>query len=193
MEEFLKGFELVRSAWEYLKDKPVLKITVNIFVVSFGLFMLCSLPILSSILGNMNETIRTISFLVVMISGLSVMSMWLVGRIFLEAERKKVEKELELRKKEEERKSESERERLIAELGALSRSERNILKLVQSGEGCAVWVSENDAGVQTLLHKGLLKQVGEVGSWQDWETGYDGRAWCILTELPLAVKSVLRK
>ncbi|MBR0167259.1 MAG: hypothetical protein IJQ08_01165 [Synergistaceae bacterium] len=43
MEEFLKGFELVRSAWDYLKDKPVLKITVNIFAVSSAVFAFCSI------------------------------------------------------------------------------------------------------------------------------------------------------
>ena len=182
MEEFLKGFELVRSAWEYLKDKPVLKVTVNIFAVSSAVFAFCSVPMVSSILGSMNETIRGLAFLALMISGVSVCSMLTVNWIYSIADERKAKKERE-----------TEREHIREKLGSLSTAERKILRLVESEQGCGVWVPLEDAAVQTLIHKGLLKQVGRIASWQDWETSIDGRAWCILTELPLAVKSVLRK
>lgn len=182
MEEFLKGFELVRSAWEYLKDKPVLKITVNIFAVSSAVFAFCSVPMVSSILGSMNETIRGLAFIVLMISGVSVCSMLTVNWIYSVAEERKAKKERE-----------SEREHIREKLCSLSPAERKILSLVESGKGCAVWVSENDAAVQTLIYKGLLKQIGESGTWEDWESGYNGRAWCILAEIPSDVREEIGK
>jgi|GEM_PF-6739657 len=182
MEEFLKGFELVRSAWEYLKDKPVLKVTVNIFAVSSAVFAFCSVPLVSSILGSMNETIRGIAFLALMISGVSVCSMLTVNWIYSIADERKAKKERE-----------TEREHIREKLGSLSTAERKILGIMESGEGCGVWVPLEDAAVQTLIHKGLLKAVCNIGTWQDWEGSIDGRALCILAEIPSAVKSVLRE
>ena len=193
MEEFLKGFELVRSAWEYLKDKPVLKVTVNIFAVSSAVFAFCSVPMVSSILGSMNETIRGLAFIALMLSGLSLCSTYLVEWIYEIADRRRAEKIRERERLQRESDAEKEREKLIAEIKSLSGMESRILELVQTGQGCGVWVPLEDAAVQTLIHKGLLKPVCNIGTWQDCEGSIDGRALCILVEIPSAVKSVLRK
>lgn len=128
----------------------------------------------------MNETIRELAFLALMLSGVSVCSMLTVNWIYSIADERKAKKERE-----------TEREYIREKLSSLSTAERKILSLVESGEGCGVWVSLEDSAVQTLIHKGLLKQVGRIASWQDWETSIDGRAWCILAEIPSGVKSVV--
>ena len=138
--------------------------------------------LVSSILGSMNETIRGIAFIVLMISGVSVCSMLTVNWIYSIADERKAKKERE-----------TEREHIREKLGSLSTAERKILGIVESGKGCGVWLAQEDAAVLTLLHKGLLKRVGNAERWQDWESGYNGRAWCILAELPSDVREEIGK
>ena len=85
----------------------------------------------------------------------------------------------------------TEREAIENKLEQISECERRVLEKVKSGAGCGVWLARDDAVVQTLIHKGLLERIGEVETWQDWEAGYDGRALCILTEIPARVKSLI--
>ncbi|MBR1437881.1 MAG: hypothetical protein IJ587_05025 [Synergistaceae bacterium] len=62
----------------------------------------------------------------------------------------------------------------------LSPIERKVLVYVQSGNNCGVWVAQKDAAVQTLIHKGLLEQLGEVRQFDDWN---GERVFCILVVL----------
>ena len=192
MEDFTKVLELAREVWQSLQDKPARKIAANVLIVSSALCLLCRIPALSSILGSMNETIRGWAFLALIVSVLWISSSFLVDWIYDVVDRRKAEKKQEWERSQREADAEKERARLRAEIRSMSESERRILSLVESGKGCAVWVSIDDAAVQTLLHKGLLKRVGNAKRWQDWENGEDGRAWCILSEIPAEVKECLK-
>ena len=77
------------------------------------------------------------------------------------------------------------------QIQAISQQERAVLDYVNSGDSCGVWVSELDAAVLTLLHKGLLERIGDTKCFADWPPNSDERASCILATIPQDIASVL--
>ena len=68
------------------------------------------------------------------------------------------------------------------QIQALSQQERVVFDYVKDGGG--VWVSEFDATVLMLLHKGLLERIEDVKCFSDWPPNTDERASCILVAIP---------
>ena len=68
------------------------------------------------------------------------------------------------------------------QIQALSQQERVMFDYVK--DSGSVWVSELDAAVLTLLHKGLLERIGDVKCFADWPPNTDERASCILVAIP---------
>lgn len=78
---------------------------------------------------------------------------------------------------------------IASKLSRLSPKERKILEYVIAGNDCGVWVSEKDAGVLTLRHKGLLERIGDASIWEDWN---GGREVCILVTIPEKVRNYVK-
>ncbi len=83
------------------------------------------------------------------------------------------------------RKEREQKAEIKAKLNNLSPMERNMLDYVKAGDNCGMWLPKNDAGVLTLMHKGLLERIGYASIWEDW---YSGREVCILATIPEKVK-----
>ena len=171
-------------------------------LVSSVLLLLGQIEPVRDILDPMYTTIRMILAWVFVLSVVTTSSLWILDKSeeLMHARKRKREdaenRAMEERQVEEavaegKRQALQERERISAQIRGMSDTEREIFNLVKSGGGCGVWVCKDDAGVQTLIHRGLIEQIWTVETWQDWEGGYDERAWCILVELPAIVKSVV--
>ena len=176
MQEFEWIKEIMQMSDKILSWKVLLP---SVFSTS-ALLLLLQLPFIRIILSPMNEHITgTIAWIWV-----TSMALLLYKVLYSAIDKLKHKRECKVRE-------ETERDAIVNKLKQLSERERLILEHVKSGENCGVWLAVDDAVVQTLIHKGLLEQIGTVKTWQDWEDGYDGRALCILTQIPERVKSLL--
>lgn len=176
LQEFECIKEIVQMSDELLSWKVLLP---SVFTTS-ALLLLLQLPSMSIILSAMKETITgTLGFLWVTSMALLLYKVLntVIAKLMGKRERTAQER--------------TEREAIENKLEQISECERRILEKVKSGAGCGVWLARDDAVVQTLIHKGFLERIGEVETWQDWEAGYDGRALCILMEIPVRVKSLI--
>lgn len=197
---------------EFVSGKQLYKVLILSAIVASVLLLMGQIKFTRDILEPMYTTIRMLLSWVLVLSVVTTSSLWIVdkGEELIQARKRKRE-EAEKRATEErgieearaeearaiaeaeaerERQAQQECERIAAQIISMSDVEREIFSEVKSSGGCGVWVARDDAVVQTLLHRGLLERIGEVETWQDWEGGYDGRAWCILVEIPARVKAV---
>ena len=180
---------------ELVSLSKLYKVLILSIQVSSVLLLLGQIEPVRDILDPMYTTIRMILAWVLVLSIVTTSSLWIVdkGEELMQLRKRKRE---EARAKADadakrERQAERERMRIAAMIEGMSDAERGIFSKVKSCGGCGVWVAREDAGVQTLICRGLLERVGDVETWQDWEGGYDGRAWCILVEIPAGVKAVM--
>lgn len=185
---------------EFVSGNNLYKVLILLVMVASILLLVGQISAVRAILDPMYTTIRMMLSWVVVLGVVTTSSLWIVdkGEDILQ-KRKHMREEAELRASEEraiaeaeaerERQAKRERERVTALIEGMSDAEREIFRLVLSGAGCGVWLSKEDATVQTLMSKGLIERIGEVETWQDWEGGYEGRAWCLLAVIPAGVKA----
>ena len=214
VEDVEKVLGLLDKLREFVSVNKLYKVLILSVMVALILLFLGQIRFVRDILEPMYTTIRMLLSWVVVLGVATTSSLWIVdkGEELIQARKRKRE-ESELRAAEErrieeareeetrafveaeterERQARQERAKIAAQIVGMSDAEREIFSMVLSGSGCGVWVAQDDARVQTLIHRGLLERIGEVETWQDWEAGYDGRAWCILAEIPVRVKAAMK-
>ena len=144
MDDFMKAIELLQKLTEYVKSRPSIKIASLLFLTTFMLFFIISIPAVSSILSAMNETIRAWIFFVMLASGVYSMSAIIVNLAEYFYDKKKAEIE---RAKEE--------ATINKQLSNLGENECQILKYALKMSG-NVWLPADNISVLSLLNQGIL-------------------------------------
>lgn len=152
-------------------------IVPSVFITS-TLLLLEYIPVIGIILKPMIETIREpLSWILLISVILFLYKLSYAGTSFVICRLNNAKKEHELKRE------------INSKLSRLSPKERKILEYVRAGNDCGVWVSEKDAGVLTLRHKGLLEHIGDASIWEDWN---GGREVCILVTIPEKVRNYVK-
>ena len=184
LEEAGKLLELIQKVREISGGKFLLRVCVNIAVISFLVLLLVQNSFLSAMLKDMSETIKALSFLALLLCVVSIPTITLTSWIFRKYDELLDIKQQELDAKKQEIEAIRERERIKGEINGMSEAERKIFNLVEAGKGCGVWVACKNAAVQTLLCRGLIERLGDIETWQDWESGFNGSERCMLVKIP---------
>ena len=79
MEELAKILEIIHPLKEYVTSRPSIKGSILLFLTAFLLFLAILIPIVSSILTPMTETIRALILMVMLTSGVYSISAILVN------------------------------------------------------------------------------------------------------------------
>ena len=193
---------LLEKLKEFVSDNKLYKVLGWAVLVAAILFLIGFFPAVRSILEPMYTTLRMIFAWIVVLGIATTSSLWVVDKCeaLLQAKKHKKEEaeaqEVKARaiaeaEAEREREAMREREHIAGLISGMSEAEREIFSLVEAGKGCGVWVARDDARVQTLMYKGLLERIGEVEMFHDWEGSEDGRAWCMLVEIPPRIKAAI--
>ena len=202
IEDAEKLVGILEKLKEFVSGNKLYKVLSLLVLVSAILFLIGFFPAVRSILDPMYTTLRMIFAWIVVLGIATTSSLWVVDKCetLLQAKKRRREEseaqEVEAHaiaeaKLEHERKAMRERERIADLISGMSEAERKIFSLVEAGNGCGVWVALEDSRVQTLIHRGLLGRIGLLATWQYWEESEDGRALCILVEIPSKIRAAM--